>query len=72
MPGGPPSLWADTDTRSAPSSSRSIGEVAGGGHRVDVDQGAGARHRSTTSATGCTVPTSWLAHWQCTSAGARP
>ena len=30
------------------------------------------RHRSTTSATGCTVPTSWLAHWQCTRETAPP
>ena len=30
------------------------------------------RQRSTTSATGWTVPTSWLAHWQWTRAGGRP
>ena len=29
----------------------------------------GSRHRATTSCTGWRVPTSWLAHWQCTSAG---
>ncbi len=31
-----------------------------------------ARHRSTTSATGWVVPTSWLAHWQWTTDGPRP
>ena len=73
MPGGPPSLWADTDTRSAPSSSRSSGTWPAAARRVDVDErrpapGSG----STTSATGWTVPTSWLAHWQWTSARERP
>ena len=32
-PGGPPSLWALTETRSAPSSSRSRGRCPGGGRR---------------------------------------
>ena len=49
------------------------GDVPGGGGRVDVDRHAeAAGSSSTTSATGWTVPTSWLAHWQWTSAGARP
>ena len=40
MPGGPPSLWALTDTRSAPSSSRSSFSVAEGRRGVDVHEDA--------------------------------
>ena len=59
--GGPPSLWALTETRSAPSSSRSMSDVPDGHARVDMDARVVAPATSTTSRTGCTVPTSWLA-----------
>ena len=72
MPGGPPSLWAETDTRSA---SRAPRSRARGRQRPTASTWTGTprcRHRSTTSATGWTVPTSWLAHWQWTRDAACP
>ena len=67
--GGPPILWALTDIRSAPRSSNAIGHVPGRLGRVDVDAAPRGRGTAaTTSATGCSVPTSWLPHCRCTSA----
>ena len=71
-PGTPPSLWALTLTRSAPSASRSVGTCPQAAAASTWTVTPKSRHKATASWTGWRVPTSWLAHWQCTSAGAAP
>ncbi len=70
-PGGPPNLWALTDTRSASRPARSRSRWPQAAAASTWTGTPAARQAATTSATGWTVPTSWLAHWQCTSAGGR-
>ena len=72
MPGGPPILWADTDARSAPSPPTSMRRWPAAATASAWLGTPSRRQSSTTSVTGWTVPTSWLAHWQCTSDGGRP
>ena len=66
IPAGPPSLWADTDRRSAPRSSNAIGRWPAAAAASTCTSTPRSRQAATTSATGCTVPTSWLAACTCT------
>ena len=68
-PGTPPSLWALTLTRSASSAPRSVGTWPQAAAASTCTVTPASRQSSTTSCTGWRVPTSWLPHWQCTSAG---
>ena len=72
MPGGPPSLWALTDTRSAPSASIDTGTWPAAAQASTCTRAPCRWATSAISATGCTVPTSWLASWQCTRPTAVP
>jgi hypothetical protein len=67
-PGGPPSLWALTLSRSAPRRRSRSGTGRRPGAASDVDEHARSRLAATTSATGWSVPTSWLPDWTWTSA----
>ncbi len=68
-PGTPPSLWALTLTRSASSAPRSVGTWPHAAAASTCTMTPASRQSPTTSWTGWSVPTSWLPHWQCTSAG---
>ena len=68
-PGTPPSLCALTLTRSAPSAPGRWRRARTAAAASTCTVTPASRHSSTTSCTGWSVPTSWLAHWQCTSAG---
>ncbi len=68
-PGTPPSLCALMLTRSASSAARSSGTCPHAAAASTWTMTPASRHSATTSCTGCSVPTSWLPHWQCTSAG---
>ena len=68
-PGTPPNLCALTLTRSASSAARSIGTCPHAAAASTCTVTSISWHRATTSCTGWRLPTSWLAHWQCTSAG---
>ena len=57
-----------TDSKSAPSAPKSTGTWPTACAASTCTSTPRSRHAATTSATGCTVPTSWLAHWTCTSA----
>ena len=72
MPVGPPNLCEEIDTRSAPSLLMSRGTCPAAATASTWVRMPRPAHRSTTSATGWMVPTSWLAHWQWTMAGIRP
>ena len=58
-----------TLTRSASSAPRSVGTWPQAAAASTCTVTPASRHSATTSWTGWRVPTSWLAHWQCTSAG---
>ena len=60
-PGGPPHLWADAASADQPSGSGSRPADA----HASTKRGTPSS-RAATSATGCSVPTSWLADWQAT------
>src|SRR3546814_7269893 len=62
MPPGPPSLCADTDSRSAPRSSKAMASWPAAAQASTWTSTPRSRQAATTSATGCTVPTSWLPH----------
>ena len=68
-PGTPPSLCALMLTRSASSAARSMGTWPQAAAASTWTVTPASRHSATTSCTGWSVPTSWLPHWQCTSAG---
>ena len=68
-PAGPPNLWAEMDTKSAPSSERSTGIWPIAAQASTWTRTPRRRQRSTTSPTGWTVPTSWFANWQLTRTG---
>ena len=68
-PGTAPSLCALTLTKSASNAPRSVTTWPHAAAASTCTVTPACRHRSTTSCTGWMVPTSWLAHWQCTRAG---
>ena len=55
-PAGPPSLWAETETRSAPSAGKSTGIWPMAAQASTWTATPRSRQRATTSATGWTVP----------------
>ena len=70
IPGGPPSLCADRLTRSAPSAAASSGDLAGGLHRVAMEQRAvRVRDRGDLARPAARSPVSLLASITETSAG---
>ena len=72
-PSGPPSLWPVRVSASTPLAAKSTGQLTDGLHGVGVQRHARPRGRASASAaTGCTVPTSLLAHITVTSATSSP
>ena len=67
-PFGPPSLWAVTEQRSAPSAAKSTATWPAAAQASTWTRTSRARAAATTAAAGCSVPTSWLASWTETSA----
>ena len=72
IPVGPPNLCAVTDMRSMPDSSNAMGTRPIACAASTCSSTPRARHSAATVATGCTVPTSWLAHCRCTTAVSGP
>ena len=67
---GPPSLWAaDRDQVGVEGSPGRAATCPAAAAASTWTSTPASRASSTTSATGWRVPTSWLAHWQCTRAG---